>query len=115
MPPTAFRAGQTVYLVESGHRIREAQVRGRSGGLYTVRFTDTGGGIRVRRDRLYPTRDAPAHPPRLLAQRADLAVLNPFPGRFQRNCDTIAKTLPGQLILRVGGGIVGAEISTREG
>ncbi len=58
MPPTAFRAGQTVYLVESGHRIREAQVRGRSGGLYTVRFTDTGGGIRVRGDRLYPTREA---------------------------------------------------------
>ena len=29
-------------------------------GLYTVRFTDTGGGIRVRRDRLYPTRDAAA-------------------------------------------------------
>ena len=45
---------------ESGHRIREAQVRGRSGGLYTVRFTDTGGGIRVREDRLYPTRDAAA-------------------------------------------------------
>ena len=58
MPPTAFRAGQTVYLVESGHRIREAQVRGRSGGLYTVRFTDTGGGIRVRPDRLFPTREA---------------------------------------------------------
>ena len=60
MPPTAFRAGQTVYLVESGHRIREALVRGRSGGLYTVRFTDTGGGIRVRGDRLYPTRDVAA-------------------------------------------------------
>ena len=60
MPKTAPRAGQTVYLVESGHRIREAEVRGRSGGLYTVRFTDTGGGIRVRGDRLYPTRDAAA-------------------------------------------------------
>ena len=60
MPPTAFRAGQTVYLVESGHRIREAQVRGRSGGLYTVRFTDTGGGIRVRGDRLCLTRDGAA-------------------------------------------------------
>ena len=60
MPPTAFRAGQTGYLVESGHRIREAQVRGRSGGLYTVRFTDTGGGIRVRGDRLHLTRDGAA-------------------------------------------------------
>ena len=58
MPKTAPRAGQTVYLVESGHRIWEVEVRGRSGGLYTVRFTDTGGGIRVRGDRLYPTREA---------------------------------------------------------
>jgi hypothetical protein len=58
MPKSAVAVGQTVYLVESGHRIWEAEVRGRSGGLYTVRFTDTGGGIRVRGDRLYPTREA---------------------------------------------------------
>ena len=50
--------GETVYLVESCRRVREAQVRGRSGGLYTVRFTDTPGGIRVRGDRLYLTREA---------------------------------------------------------
>ena len=48
----------TVYLVESCRRVREAVVCSRSGELYTVRFTDTGGGIRVRRDRLYPTRAA---------------------------------------------------------
>ena len=58
IPKTVATAGQTVYLVESGHRIREAVVRSRSGGLYTIRFTDTGGGIRVRGDRLYPTREA---------------------------------------------------------
>ena len=56
-PKTAPRVGQTVYLVESGHRIREAVVRSRGGELYTVRFTDTGGGIRVRGDRLHLTRD----------------------------------------------------------
>ena len=55
-PPKSIGVGETVYLVESCRRVREAVVRGRSGGLYTVRFTDTGGGIRVRRDRLYPTR-----------------------------------------------------------
>ena len=57
-PNNVIKINETVYLVESGRRIREAQVRSRSGGLYTVRFTDTGGGIRVRRDRLYPTREA---------------------------------------------------------
>ena len=58
VPKTAVRVGQTVYLVESCRTVREAVVRCRSGGLYTVRFTDSGGGIRVRADRLYPTREA---------------------------------------------------------
>ena len=62
MPKPAAAVGQTVYLVESGRRIREAVVCSRSGDLYTVRFADTGGGIRVRRDRLYPTREAAATP-----------------------------------------------------
>ena len=57
-PNTAIEIGQTVYLVESCRRVREVQVHSRSGPLYTVRFTDTGGGIRVRGDRLYPTRAA---------------------------------------------------------
>ena len=58
LPKTALQAGQIVYLVESCRTVREAVVRGQTGGLYTVRFTDTGGGIRVRGDRLYPTREA---------------------------------------------------------
>ncbi len=60
MPKPAAAVGQTVYLVESGRRIREAVVRSRSGDLYTIRFTDTGGGIRVRGDRLLLTRDGAA-------------------------------------------------------
>ncbi len=55
---TTPRVGQTVYLVESCRTVREAVVHARSGGLYTLRFTDSGGGIRLRADRLYPTRDA---------------------------------------------------------
>lgn len=55
-----IRVGETLYLVESCRRIREVQVRGRSGALFTVCFTDTLGGIRVREDRLYPTREAAA-------------------------------------------------------
>ena len=58
LPPKSIQVNDTVYLVESCRRVREAVVRGRSGGLYTIRFADTGGGIRVRADRLYPTREA---------------------------------------------------------
>ncbi len=88
MPKPAAAVGQTVYLVESGRRIREAVVCSRSGDLYTVRFADTGGGIRVRGGpalshpggrggkRAAAEGGAPAHPPRLLAQRALVAVLN---------------------------------------
>jgi hypothetical protein len=59
-PNNVIKINETVYLVESGRRIREVQVRSRSGGLYTVRFTDTVGGIRVRGDRLCLTRDEAA-------------------------------------------------------
>ena len=58
LPKKSIRMNDIVYLVESCRRVREAVVRGRSGGLYTVRFTDTSGGIRLRPDRLYPTREA---------------------------------------------------------
>ena len=54
----SLNAGQTVYLIESRRRVREAVIRGRSGPLFTLRFTDTAGGVRLRPDRLYPTREA---------------------------------------------------------
>ena len=57
-PQNPIRLGQMVYLVESCRTVREAQVRLHSGGLYTVRFTDVRGGIRVRADRLFHTREA---------------------------------------------------------
>ena len=54
----SMEVGRTAYLIESGRRVREVVVCGRAGQLYTVRFTDTVGGIRLRPDRLYPTREA---------------------------------------------------------
>ena len=60
LPQKSIRVNDTVYLVESCRRVRAVVVRGRRGGLYTVRFTDTGGGIRVRGDRLHLTRDGAA-------------------------------------------------------
>ena len=58
LPKKSIGVNDTVYLVESCRRVREVRVWARSGPMYTVRFTDTSGGIRVREDRLYPTREA---------------------------------------------------------
>ena len=74
-PNNVIKINETVYLVESGRRIREVQVRSRSGGLYTVRFTDTGGGIRVRGDRLCLTRDEAAA--RVRQQKAREQLIRP--------------------------------------
>ena len=54
----SMEVGRTAYLIESGRRVREVVICGRAGALLTVRFTDTVGGIRLRPDRLYPTREA---------------------------------------------------------
>ena len=56
-PTNRIRIGQTVYLVESRIRVREAVVRRSDLGLYTVQFTDAQGAIRVRGDRLHPSRE----------------------------------------------------------
>ena len=76
-PQNPIEVGQTVYLIESCRRVREVLVRSRSGGLYTVRFTDTGGGIRLRADRLYPTREAAQA---VLRQRKAARQSKPIPG-----------------------------------
>ena len=38
----AFKAGDTVFIVESNRFIREAEVRSCSGGMYLVKFKDNG-------------------------------------------------------------------------
>ena len=75
LPKTALGAGQIVYLVESCRTVREAVVRGQAGGLYTVRFTDVQGGIRVRGDRLHLTREAAAAQVR--QQQAQAQLIRP--------------------------------------
>lgn len=77
-PKTTPRVGQTVYLVESCRTVREAVVHARSGGLYTLRFTDSGGGIRVRADRLYPTHEAAQAA--LRQKKAEAQPIKPAPG-----------------------------------
>jgi len=54
---TKFKAGETVYLVSNSHFIEEANVVMTISGFVTIRFTQRGGGTRVRENRLYSTRE----------------------------------------------------------
>ena len=47
-----MKVGDTAYIVESNRYVREVEIRRRSGGMFMVRFTDTGGGIQVKAHRL---------------------------------------------------------------
>lgn len=51
----SFIPSDRAYIVESNHYIREVEIIKVVGGFCTVRFTDRGGGIKVRESRLYPT------------------------------------------------------------
>lgn len=53
-----YKPGDTIYIVSSTNLIKEAKVLRYSAGFYTIRFTDTGGGIRLRESRLFPSREA---------------------------------------------------------
>ena len=55
--PGAIGVGETVYLVQSKRAVREATVIRIDGDLYSINFHDSTGGIRVRRSRLYRTKE----------------------------------------------------------
>ena len=52
-----MKIGDKAYIIESNCTIREVQIKRCSGGLFLVRFTDSGGGIQVRRNRLFATHE----------------------------------------------------------
>lgn len=52
-----MKVGDIAYLVESNRIVREVEIRRCSGGMFLVRFTDTGGGIQIKAHRLFPTRE----------------------------------------------------------
>jgi len=52
-----YDPGDVAYIVESGHIIREVKVIRVSGGMYTLRFADTGGGVKLREGRVFPTKE----------------------------------------------------------
>lgn len=53
-----MKRGDSAYIIESGRIIRPVRILSCSGGLYLVKFLDSGGAIRVHPDRLYSTREA---------------------------------------------------------
>ena len=53
-----MRRGDNAYIIESSRIIRPIQILNCSGGLYLVKFLDSGGAIRVHPDRLYAIREA---------------------------------------------------------
>ena len=53
----AFKAGDTVFIVESNRFICEAEVRSCSGGIYLVKFKDNGGGIKLKEHRLFASKE----------------------------------------------------------
>ena len=60
-----YQPGQKVFLPGGNKNlIKEATVLKYTGGFYTIRF-DSGGGIKVRESRIYPSRE-----------KAEAAILN---------------------------------------
>ena len=55
MAEQTFLVGDTVYFAESMRWLREAKVLRVDGDNCVIRFTDNGGGIRTRMNKLYAT------------------------------------------------------------
>ena len=53
-----YAPGDTAYIAESGRFIREVKILKIAGGLVTLRFADTNGGVRLSESRLFPTPEA---------------------------------------------------------
>lgn len=52
-----MKQGDTAFIIESNRLIREVEIIRTSGEFYLIRFKDSGGGIKVRKNRMFPTRE----------------------------------------------------------
>ena len=52
-----MKVGNIAYIVESNRFVREVKIIRYSGGLYLVRFTNSGGGFKIRENSLFPTQE----------------------------------------------------------
>lgn len=55
-----MKPGDTAFIIESNRIIRKVEIVRNTGGFYLIRFKDSGGGIKVRENRLFPTREEAA-------------------------------------------------------
>ncbi len=53
----AFKAGDEVYIL-NGRSVREAVVKTNIGGFCSLHFPDNGDAVRLRKSRVFPTRQA---------------------------------------------------------
>ena len=52
-----MKTGDTAYIVESNRLIREVEIKSWAGGMYLIRFKDSGGGLKVKEHRLFATKE----------------------------------------------------------
>ena len=57
MPNNKYNVGDTVYFVESQRIIRKVKIIKCGGGFYTMKFVDCTGGIRLRENRLFGSKE----------------------------------------------------------
>lgn len=55
--PNKYSPGDTAFIVESNRDVREVVVAKYGGGFYTIRFKSSNGGIKVRENRLFATKE----------------------------------------------------------
>ena len=54
---TKLKAGDTAFIVESNRFIREVEIKSCAGGMYLIKFKDSGGGIKVKEHRLFLSKE----------------------------------------------------------
>jgi len=52
-----FKEGTSAFIVESNRLVRKVTVKKRTGDFYIVKFEDSNGGIQLRGNRLFATRE----------------------------------------------------------
>ena len=52
-----YNPGDTAFIVESSLFVREVKIVKIAGGLVTLRFADSNGGVKLRESRLFPTKE----------------------------------------------------------
>lgn len=52
-----FKIGDSAFILESNRIVREVTIIKCTGGMYLIKFVDTGGGIQVKEHRLYAARE----------------------------------------------------------